>query len=357
VLIQIFDAIFEMSLVATVLAIVLMLLRLIFKRHMPKMLLICLWGSIIIKLIVPLQLPSPIGIYNKIDTKGIIQALIKPNIALNDESIQNNKNKLTPAVVLPAVWVLGAVGMFAFILMLYLKTIKRYKNAIPLNNKKINEFLNSQKKWCSVKIYTIDFLSTPLAVGIIKPKIILPSSLDIYDENTVRYILMHELQHINYFDNLLRLVLMFSLCLHWFNPVAWLCYILLIRDIEAACDERVILKLGESSKFEYARALLNTAYIQTSYKLSFTAGFARDSVKDRVKSVIYYKKPSPVISVLCAMALLLTVTVFATGTVKQINPIEVLTEEYSTPEIIQDVESDEFIQNDNELGKNHGNID
>lgn len=120
------------------------------------------------------------------------------------------------------------------------------------NNDQINNWITNIKIKRKVEVYTSINVSAPLVFGILKPKIILPIDFDFTNESTLNHILAHEMQHIKQFDNLTNIFVLLILCMHWFNPIMWIYYLLFQKDVETFCDERVLRSIGEGHKSEYA---------------------------------------------------------------------------------------------------------
>ncbi len=140
-------------------------------------------------------------------------------------------------------------------------------------------------------IYQSEKIQSPFVCGFIKPKIYVPYGLD---ETTRNCVLQHEKIHIKYADHIIKAVSFVVLCIHWFNPLVWVSYFLLCKDIELSCDESVVKKLNEVQCKQYAKALLDLGV--SKVKLSACPiAFGEVSIKTRIKSVINYKKASKIL--------------------------------------------------------------
>jgi hypothetical protein len=137
-------------------------------------------------------------------------------------------------------------------------------------------------------VYVCDEISDPFILGLIVPKIYLPSGMD---EQTRAYVLSHERAHLKRFDHVWKPLGFLLLSVYWFNPLLWLAYILLCRDIELACDEKVIRELDDTGKAAYSEALV-TASVSRRSIAACPLAFGETGVKSRVKSVLNYKKPA-----------------------------------------------------------------
>ena len=171
-------------------------------------------------------------------------------------------------------------------------------------------------------IYYCDNIETPFILGVIKPKIYIPSGVN---ENDLQFILEHEKSHIKRKDYLIKPFSFLLLSVYWFNPAIWLWYILLCRDIESACDEKAIKFYDNEGKKAYSKALLNCS-TQKRIIMACPVAFGETGVKQRIKSVLNYKKPAfRVVGVAIVLTTFLTIF-FATNPVKDIENGEKLIE-------------------------------
>lgn len=153
-------------------------------------------------------------------------------------------------------------------------------------------------------IYLCDDINTPFILGAFQPKIYIPSSLG---EDMREYVLAHEKAHLKYFDNIWKPFGYILLCVHWFNPLVWIFYILLCKDIEIACDERVISDKDTEYKKQYATALLSCS-VNANIISACPLTFGEVSVKERIRTVLNYKKPA-CLGILAAIVLCIVVAV------------------------------------------------
>jgi beta-lactamase regulating signal transducer with metallopeptidase domain len=126
-----------------------------------------------------------------------------------------------------------------FFLVTHLRCRKVYKTALPVDNEFMRQWLSEHPTKRRVQIRQSDKIATPLTYGVFRPVILLPKTTDWTDETRLRYILTHEFTHIRRFDTLTKLALAAAVCVHWFNPLVWVMYILANRDNELSCDETV----------------------------------------------------------------------------------------------------------------------
>ncbi len=176
------------------------------------------------------------------------------------------------SLVAAFIWAAGVAVMLIISLVSF---VSLKKTVSPSINTGGNVFIN-------------DEIASPFVLGIIRPKIYIPSSLTEYEKG---FVIAHENAHIKRRDYLIKPLGYALLSLHWFNPLVWVAYILLCRDIESACDELVIKKMDEGGKKEYSQILLKLS-LPVSKIRACPVAFGEVGVKDRVKSVLNYKKPA-----------------------------------------------------------------
>jgi beta-lactamase regulating signal transducer with metallopeptidase domain len=147
---------------------------------------------------------------------------------------------------------------------------------------------------------------------VFRPVILLPKSMDMADEKQLSYVLEHEFTHIRHFDGLTKLAATAALCVHWFNTLVWLMYVLLNRDIEISCDEKVVKSFGETLRSSYAAALLAMEEKKSRFA-PLGNSFIKYAIEERIKSIMNIKKTS-IIGIAVSCALVVSVAaVFATS--------------------------------------------
>ena len=279
----IFSAILEMSVSASVLALLVMLLRPFLKKA-PKWMVCALWALVALRLLCPFSLESNISLMP--DTRQITQQVIslQPEVSIVDTGeVIPQQNGLTVQIQsdIPEkpfvfrfwmAWAIGVAGMLVYLLVSFL-TVRR----------RVSVFWEEEPG-----VRQCDNIDTPFIFGLLRPMIYLPSSLPPESRD---YVLAHERAHLKRCDHLWKPLGFLLLSLHWFNPVMWLSYILLCRDIELACDEKVIRAMDDSEKTAYSQALLNCS-VQQKLVTACPLAFGEVGVKARIKSILSYKKPA-----------------------------------------------------------------
>ena len=292
---EIFYWIFNMSIAATICVMPLLLLRLI--KKIPRRIFIWLWLVPFIRMCIPVGISSKYGIMallSKFTTKTVTIVQIGDDSALTMMNHVMGANSYFPITykvnlledlfnIASVVWLVVALAAILALAIIYFVTLGEVRDAKKLKN----------------NIYISDKIKTPAVYGIIKPKIILPIE---YQESELNYILMHENAHIKRKDNLVRLFAFIIVCVHWFNPFAWLLLKLLYSDIELACDESVLSNCNETERKEYAYTLLSTAE-KTNV---FAASFGGSKIRIRIENILSYKKIS-VFSIVAFSSLIMAI--------------------------------------------------
>lgn len=285
---EIFLNIFNMSITASWLVLAIILIRLIFQKA-PKAIFVALWALVAVRLICPFSIESVLSLVPNAQTipmefHSLEGAQLQENTVINiisnpayqtSVSYELEQSADTTQLAFVSgyfVWLAGMAAMAIYTLISYLKLHKKVREAIPLKD----------------NLMLCDSIDTPFILGFIKPKIYLPSAMN---ESDIQYVIAHEKSHLKRCDHLWKPLGFLLLTVYWFNPVLWLAYILLCRDIELACDEKVIKKLGVDIKKAYSQALINCS-VKPRAIAACPLAFGETGVKKRIKSVLNYKKPA-----------------------------------------------------------------
>ena len=304
------DAIFlqvlNMSFTASFVILFVLIARLLLKRA-PKVFSYSLWGVVLFRLICPFSFESILSLL-PVNAKPIPEAIVyaaTPEVDTGLSALNRAVNSIFPAATPNAsanpmqitvflgrtLWLLGIAILFCYSVVSLFRLKKRLKGAVHESG----------------NIYLSDTLGAPFVLGFIAPKIYLPSSLK--DEEK-QHILLHEQTHIHRQDHIIKMLSFFVLCLHWFNPLVWAAFFLSGKDMEMACDEAVIKRLGSGIKKNYSASLLAFAAKRHAV-CGVPLAFGEGSAKSRIKNILRYKKPVIwVLLVLAAVVLLLSFGLF-----------------------------------------------
>ncbi|MBQ6451828.1 MAG: M56 family metallopeptidase [Solobacterium sp.] len=283
----VFLGILKLSIRAGWLILAVIPLRILLQKS-PKWIYCVLWGLVGIRLVCPVSLPGPFSLIPHVklpvtDTYHI--PLVNAGITVINEAsepIHYSTYTVSQSVgsgteqgfrnVFTAVWIIGVVLMLVYALFSYLKLKRTVSASIPEEE----------------DIMVCDDISSPFILGIIHPLIYLPSGLD---EKVKESVISHERAHLQRHDHWWKPLGWLVLSIHWFNPLCWLAYILLCRDIEAACDEKVIRTMDRQCKAAYSEALL-ACRMQRRMITACPVAFGETGVKQRVRSILSYRKPA-----------------------------------------------------------------
>lgn len=290
-------SIIQMSIESSILIIIIIILRSLGMYYLPKKSFVIMWSIVLGKLLIPFYIPikyskfmSYVG--NKSYRLGQISSSEK--VTWNHSLQSHQVTASIPKESVNYFFYIWLLGMFICVFILinsFIRSSRMVKESLPLDNKHINKWLKNNAKKRNLKVYKSDQIGSPLNAGIFKSKIILPTWLNLANEERLDYILSHEYVHITRCDNLLKLILLVAVCIHWFNPLVWIMYILFNRDIEISCDEKVVLRNGETNKYSYANTLISLAENKTGYS-TFTTSFAKTSIEERIGMIMKFKKLS-----------------------------------------------------------------
>ncbi len=288
----------EMTLQAGALIALTALLRALWLEKLPKRAFTALWLVAAARMVLPLSLtvPAPAA-----PVSAVYQAVAQTVPAVRTG---------VPFPWAKALWLAGAAVCAVFFLGGHVLCLRRYREALPLDDPAVDRFCRQFMPRRQVSVRLCQRISTPLTFGLFRPVILLPAGLDTGDRRQLSFILAHELTHIRRLHIPFKYLLTAAVCLHWFNPLAWVMYILAGRDVELVCDEAV-LRQTRRGRADYALTLLALEERRTMDPL--LSGFGAKAVRERIEQIMRFR-PSGAVSLAVAAALVLSsVTVFASA--------------------------------------------
>ncbi len=313
---DIFLRIVELSWQAGVLALAVMLARLALRRA-PKWAVCLLWALVAVRLVLPFSLQSPVSLqaaqspvaavlYELPQTQEAAQKTdevlsggsaepvtpLPPTEVVTVQPVPAPKPAMTVSL-LAAIWLAGVVMMLTYMLVSYLGIYRRVCTAVRLED----------------NVYRCGSWGTPFVLGLLRPRIYVPEGMD---DAALPQVLAHERCHIRRGDHIVKPLAFLLLALHWFNPVLWAAYVLLGRDMENACDERVLRGVDGAGRAAYSRALVACAVRQRPAAVCPLA-FGEVAVQERVKNAMNGKKPAVWAAVLLAIAAAVIAVCFLTS--------------------------------------------
>lgn len=297
----------NLSITAGWIVLALLVLRLLLKKA-PQWLLCSLWAIVGIRLIVPISIESIFSLIPSTRTIDTTTYSARPHIETGFSVLDNPVNNYLGARyyegvtvpqnhfsdilnILSVIWLLGIAFMLAYVLISYWSMKRKLKTATLIRD----------------NIRQSEWVKSPFILGLIKPQIYLPYGID---ESGATYIIAHEQAHLKRRDYLTKLLAFLILSVYWFNPLIWIAYVLLCRDIELACDEKVIKGMETEERRAYSKTLIQNS---TKHRLitACPLAFGEVGIKQRVKAVMNYKKPAfwailaaVIICVVCAVGFL-----------------------------------------------------
>ena len=286
----VFLKLLNLSISASWLVLAVLVLRLISKRS-PKWMNVLLWGIVALRLVLPFSIESALSLIPSAETVSPTAVQFAPaptitsGVSVIDNAVNPSLSEHFAAVPTASVnplyagayiagwaWLIGLGAMLLYALASYLRLRRRVSVSLPIQD----------------HIYLCDAISSPFILGVVKPRIYLPSGLDEVQRQNV---LSHERAHLARRDHWWKPLGFALLAVYWFNPVLWLAYTLLCRDIELACDERVIRTMDESAVKTYSTVLLACSMPRKAV-ITCPLAFGEVGVKERVKNALRYKKPA-----------------------------------------------------------------
>lgn len=276
---EVFYWLFNMSITASLVGLVVLLLRRI--KKIPRRISVLLWLIPYLRMCVPFGLDSPyslLALLSGFTTKTVVVYHPAGGISFSGTNHVMGANGYFPITykadrvgevfrVASVLWILVAGVILLAWGILYLTTMREMKDAVRFSD----------------NLYYSHKVISPGVYGIIRPKIVLPLS---YQDKDIRYVILHEKAHIKRGDNLWRVLAFFLTAIHWFNPLAWVFLRLFLNDLELACDERVLAGIGDSQVKAYARSLLDCG---ESTNL-FVSAFGGAKIRTRIENILSFKK-------------------------------------------------------------------
>lgn len=338
-----FPKLLNMSLTASAAILFVLLIRLLLKK-MPKVISYALWGIVLVRLLCPVSIESDLSLFSLMGSPAVEngsvtsrmefipndmihtenQSIVQSgpgadhvlNNALPQDKEQSAANPLEALIKIAAcVWMAGilAMGIYTAVSCFMLR-----RKLITSSHLRDN-------------IYLADEITSPFVMGLVRPKIYLPSSIE---EQELPYILMHEQYHICRCDHLIKAAAFIALCIHWFNPLVWAAFIMAEKDMEMSCDEAVVKRMGDSIRADYAASLLSLA---TGHRIiaGMPLAFGEGDTKGRIRNLANRKKSAwwavfaaGVVCVIAAVCLLTNPS--GTDKAKVVNEATILTDDQAS---------------------------
>lgn len=300
----VFSAVLNMSITASIAIVVILPARVVLKPA-PKIFSYALWAVVLFRLLCPVSLSSQFSLMGLLPAPtteggGIEYVSLRvpdmerpanpadvPPPALNQTADNPPAEGMAagsadvPASVVSIVWICGVAAMLAFHLLQLIRLRRKLTGAVPLKD----------------NVYLADHIPTPFVMGVLRPKIYLPSAMSGAE---YLYIIQHEMHHIRRCDHVIKLLAFAALCVHWFNPLVWLAFALSGKDMEMSCDEAVMRQMGRDIRADYSSSLLQFSTGKRAL-IGTPLAFGEGDAKARIKNIMRYKKPTMIIVVLAVV--------------------------------------------------------
>lgn len=309
---ELFLKIVNMSISASWLVLAVLLLRFIFRKA-PRWVSVLLWGIVAVRLVFPFSIESTLSLIPSAETIDLgFMTDKEPSVQTGIPALNSVINPVIGSSLAPApgasanplqiwipilgmVWAIGVTAFLLYTAVSYWRLRRNVREAVILRE----------------NIFQSENVGSPFVLGVIRPKVYLPYKLD---KQELEHVAAHEQAHIRRRDHWWKPLGFLLLTIHWFNPLMWLAYVLLCRDIELACDEKVIKTLDNGQRADYTRTLVACS-VSRSMISACPLAFGEVGIKKRVKSVMNYKKPAFWLIVLAALACAALAVCFLTNPV------------------------------------------
>lgn len=313
--------ILNMSITATYVAIAIIAIRILFMKKIPKIFSYALWGILLFRLCCPISFSSDFSFFNLINPEVSdgtayieyvpqnIDLMQTPTVDVGVNQVNNMVNTSLPKAtevasinpmqvvifVVTIIWIVGILVFVGYSIFTYLKVISNIRFATLLEDNAVDEAIDKIGLRRKVRVFQSDKIESPFVCGFITPKVYIPENIS---EKELSYILLHELVHVKRADYLIKPFSYLILIIHWFNPILWISFSLMSKDMEMSCDERVLGMLGEKIKSDYSNSLLSLAVNNNRLLQGSPLAFGESNVKSRIKNVLKFKKLSSFIAVI-----------------------------------------------------------
>lgn len=293
-------------------------------NRLPKTGFLVLWGIVIVRLLVPFTVSSRWSAFLFLRSEtGNTVIPVQTGIPVGQipgplENLEAAGQETPFCLPVWAVWLPGAAVLLTVFVCLILRSYRRLRFAVPFESETVSRWASAHKLRRGLRILQSDRIQTPLAVGIIRPRIILPKGMETGSPENISYILTHEYFHLRRFDMLWKLFALCAVCVHWFNPLAWIMLTLLNRDLEITCDEMVLRHFGGSAavKKAYAYSLIEMAEIK-SRPSPLQSAFGERVIEERIHAIMKMKKATTAAVILACLVILGITVVLATSPVSE----------------------------------------
>ena len=314
----------QMSFLGTVIILLIVVLRAVLINRLPKKTFLILWWIALIRLLVPFSIKSVTSIYSLLqsiysDINPVRTAQTTTFLPIHG-NMPEIANGLSEAMVqrtesisiLSVIWLAGLLLCFGFFAVSYIKCYREFRFSLPVENDILEAWKEKHPLKRSLSIRQTETIAAPLSYGVIRPVILMPKNTEWKNIYQLRYVLEHEYVHIRRLDMLTKLIMIAAVCIHWFNPLVWVMYILFNRDLELSCDETVVRRFGMDIKSVYATALISMEE-KKSGLTPLCNSFSKNAIEERLRAIMKIKKTSKFAVIISAVLVICVTGGFATS--------------------------------------------
>ena len=314
----------QMSFLGTVIILLIVVLRAVLINRLPKKTFLILWWIALIRLLVPFSIKSVTSIYSLLqsiysDINPVRTAQTTTFLPIHG-NMPETANGLSEAMVqrtesisiLSVIWLAGLLLCFGFFAVSYIKCYREFRFSLPVENDILEAWKEKHPLKRSLSIRQTETIAAPLSYGVIRPVILMPKNTEWKNIYQLRYVLEHEYVHIRRLDMLTKLIMIAAVCIHWFNPLVWVMYILFNRDLELSCDETVVRRFGMDIKSVYATALISMEE-KKSGLTPLCNSFSKNAIEERIRAIMKIKKTSKFAVMISAVLVIGVTGGFATS--------------------------------------------
>lgn len=314
----------QMSFLGTVIILLIVVLRAVLINRLPKKTFLILWWIALIRLLVPFSIKSVTSIYSLLqsiysDINPVRTAQTTTFLPIHG-NMPEIANGLSEAMVqrtesisiLSVIWLAGLLLCFGFFAVSYIKCYREFRFSLPVKNDILEAWKEKHPLKRSLSIRQTETIAAPLSYGVIRPVILMPKNTEWKNIYQLRYVLEHEYVHIRRLDMLTKLIMIAAVCIHWFNPLVWVMYILFNRDLELSCDETVVRRFGMDIKSVYATALISMEE-KKSGLTPLCNSFSKNAIEERIRAIMKIKKTSKFAVMISAVLVIGVTGGFATS--------------------------------------------
>ena len=314
----------QMSFLGTVIILLIVVLRAVLINRLPKKTFLILWWIALIRLLFPFSIKSVTSIYSLLqsiysDINPVRTAQTTTFLPIHG-NMPEIANGLSEAMVqrtesisiLSVIWLAGLLLCFGFFAVSYIKCYREFRFSLPVENDILEAWKEKHPLKRSLSIRQTETIAAPLSYGVIRPVILMPKNTEWKNIYQLRYVLEHEYVHIRRLDMLTKLIMIAAVCIHWFNPLVWVMYILFNRDLELSCDETVVRRFGMDIKSVYATALISMEE-KKSGLTPLCNSFSKNAIEERIRAIMKIKKTSKFAVIISAVLVICVTGGFATS--------------------------------------------